>query len=63
MIIEGNFNQEFFQKVSVKDILTMDKSDGNLPKRYDVIKDENIVFEANQDEIVMDKAKDDDELD
>ena len=47
----------------MKDILTMDKSDGNLPKRYDVIKDENIVFEANQDEIVMDKAKDDDELD
>ena len=49
MIIEGNFNQEFFQKVSVKDILTMENS-AIQPKKFDVFKDENIVFENEEND-------------
>lgn len=69
LIIEGNFNQEFFQKVSVKDILAMD---GNMnaitaqfkPKRIDIMKDENIVFDdgdaiLNRDE--QDQSENDEE--
>lgn len=47
LIIEGNFNQEFFQKVSVKDMLNMDNDANGFtkPKRIDIFKDENIVFD------------------
>ena len=44
IIIEGNFNVEFFQKVSVKDIL---ENDSFLrPKKMDIFKEENIVFHS-----------------
>jgi len=45
MIIEGNFNQEFFSKVSVKDILL--DTEAAKPKKFNVMKEENIIFEEN----------------
>lgn len=45
LIIEGNFDMEFFKKVSLKDIL----EDENFfkPKRRELFKEENIVFHTN----------------
>jgi hypothetical protein len=42
LIIEGNFDMEFFKKVSLKDIL----EDESIlkPKKKDIMKEENIVF-------------------
>lgn len=45
LIIEGNFDMEFFKKVSLKDIL----DDDSLfkPRRRDLMKEENIIFHTN----------------
>mmetsp|Transcript_24591 Transcript_24591/g.18637 ORF Transcript_24591/g.18637 Transcript_24591/m.18637 type:complete len:109 (+) Transcript_24591:2087-2413(+) len=42
LIIEGNFDMDFFKKVSLKDII----GDENFfkPKKVDIMKEENIVF-------------------
>lgn len=43
LIIEGNFSTEFFQKVSMKDLL--EGCDDMLkPKRKNIMDEENIVF-------------------
>jgi hypothetical protein len=60
LIIEGNFNQEFFQKVSVKDILN-NEQDKFIPKKWDLMKEENIVFEEEQDEIIVSHERKGDE--
>lgn len=45
LIIEGNFDMEFFKKVSLKDIL--DDETLLRPKRQNIIKEENIVFHTS----------------
>jgi len=45
LIIEGNFDMEFFKKVSLKDIIEDDSI--FRPRRRDLMKEENIVFHTN----------------
>lgn len=70
LIIEGNFNQEFFQKTSIKDILTMDQegaantvADEFKAKRLDVFKQDNIVFDGQEDANLIEKLDDNDSVD
>ena len=48
MIIEGNFDPEFFKKVNYKEIL----EEGNIikPRKLDIMKEENIVFGSGMEE-------------
>mmetsp|Transcript_27434 Transcript_27434/g.26503 ORF Transcript_27434/g.26503 Transcript_27434/m.26503 type:complete len:195 (+) Transcript_27434:233-817(+) len=48
LIIEGNFDMDFFKKVSLKDII----GDENFfrPKKMDIMKEENIIFHLNTDQ-------------
>lgn len=70
LIIEGNFNQEFFQKTSIKDILTMDRegaantvADEFKAKRLDVFKQDNIVFDGQEDANLIERLDDNDSVD
>ena len=45
LIIEGGFDMEFFKKLSLKDIL--EDEDFFKPKRRNLMKEENIVFHSN----------------
>jgi hypothetical protein len=48
MIIEGNFNPDFFKKVNYKEVL----EEGNIikPKKMDIMKEDNIVFNSGIEE-------------
>ena len=48
MIIEGNFNPDYFKKINYKEVL----EEGNIikPQKMDIMKQDNIVFNSGLDE-------------